>query len=85
MTAASIGAFVLAVLRALPALIALISAIRKSADAKVNQGIGYDQAVADALKETADKVTIAHQVELEADKAHEKSDDSAFDQDFRRS
>lgn len=78
-------AFVLAALRALPALISLISAIKGSADAAKNQGIGYDKAVKDSLETAAARVTTAREVEQEAEKDHvAKADDTAFDPDFRR-
>jgi hypothetical protein len=78
-------AFLLAALKALPALIQLISALKVTADAKTNQGIGYDQAVADTLKATTDRLTIAQQVEAEAEHDHAtKSDDTAFDSEFKR-
>jgi hypothetical protein len=79
------SAFVLAVLKALPALISLVSALKNDADAATNRGLGYDQAVADGLKRAADMLAIAHQVEDEAQRDHaSKSDDSAFDRDFQR-
>ena len=78
-------AFLLAALKALPALIQLIASIKVSADAATNRGVGYDQAVADVLKSTTDRLAIAQQVEGDAAKDHAAvQDDSAFDQDFRR-
>lgn len=77
--------FVLAALKALPALISLISAIKGDADAAHNQGIGYDKAVKDSLEAGAARVTQARQIEQEAEKEHAtKADDSAFDQEFKR-
>lgn len=85
MITASWGAFLLAALKALPALISLISAIKQSADAAANRGIGYDQAVGDSLKRGAEMVATAREVENEAAKDHAtKADDSAFDPEFRR-
>lgn len=79
------AAFLLAALKALPALIQLIASIKVSADAATNRGVGYDQAVADVLKATTDRLAIAQEVEAEAAKDHAaKQDDSAFDQDFKR-
>lgn len=78
-------AFLLAAIKALPALIELISTIKVSADAATNRGVGYDQAVADALKSSAARLALAQQVEAEADKDHAtKTDDTAFDPEFRR-
>ena len=78
-------AFLLAALKALPALISLFSAIKGSAEAAKNQGIGYDKAVKDSLETAAARAQIAREVEQEAEKDHAaKADDSAFDQDFKR-
>lgn len=78
-------AFVLAALKALPALISLFAGIKISADAKANQGIGYDKAVKDSLETASARIATAREVEREAEKEHEaKADDSAFDQDFKR-
>jgi hypothetical protein len=79
------GAFMLAALKALPALISLISAIKVSADASANQGIGYDQAVADTLKKGADMLAVVKNVEQQAERDHAtKQDDTAFDTEFQR-
>jgi hypothetical protein len=85
MFTASTGAFVLAVLKALPALISLIAAIKQSADAATSRGLGYDEAVNATLKAVADHVAAAHEVEMQADQDHTaKKDDTAFDGDFQR-
>lgn len=85
MITASWSAFLLAALKALPALISLASAIKLSVDAATNRGIGYDQAVADVLQATTDRLTIAQQVEADAEKEHaSKPDDTAFDPEFKR-
>ncbi len=77
--------FLLAALKALPAVISLITAIKGDADAAHNQGIGYDKAVKDALEIKAARIAEARQIEEEAEKEHAaKADDSAFDQEFRR-
>ena len=79
------AAFLLAALKALPALIQLISSIKVSADASTNRGVGYDQAVSDVLKSASERISLAQQVEAEAEKDHsEKADDTAFDPDFKR-
>lgn len=78
-------AFLLAALKALPALISLVSAIKGSADAAANQGIGYEKAVKDSLETATSRITQAREIEQEAAKDHAtKSDDTAFDQEFRR-
>ena len=78
-------AFVLAALKALPALIGLIQSIKGDADAAKNQGTGYDKAVKDSLETAASRVKLAREIEIEAEKDHAaKSDDSAFDPEFRQ-
>jgi hypothetical protein len=80
------GAFVLAALKALPALISLISAMKASADAKRNQGIGYDQAVADGFAQITKQLQAADEAVSEArarQAAHPDSDDGR-DTSFRR-
>ena len=85
MITASWTAFILAALKSLPALISLFAGIKGSADAKANQGIGYDKAVKDSLETEGARIATAREVEREAEKEHEaKADDSAFDQDFKR-
>lgn len=85
MITAGWGAFILAALRVLPALISLISAIKNSADAAANRGIGYDRAVAESLKVSTERIAAARAVEHEAAKDHAtRTDDSAFDQEFKR-
>lgn len=79
------GAFLLAALKALPALISLFSALKRDADASANRGIGYDLAVKQSLEVATERVAAAREVEREAEKEHAtKLDDSAFDQDFKR-
>lgn len=78
-------AFLLAALKALPALISLISSIKGSADAASNQGIGYDRAVKESLETAAARIEMADEAAREAERDHAtKGDDSAFDQDFKR-
>lgn len=78
-------AFLLAALKALPAIISLVARIKAAADARVNQGIGYDRAFADSLKQFEAMLSDARSAEDAARVAHEAhDDDSAFDQDFRR-
>lgn len=78
-------AFLLAALKALPALISLISSIKGSADASANQGIGYDRAVKESLEMAAARIQMADEATQEAERDHAtKADDSAFDQDFKR-
>lgn len=79
-------AFLLAVLKALPAAIQLASAIKATADAKFNQGIGRDQAVAEGLAlANAQLLQVDHAVDEAKKKqaAHPGSDDGR-DTQFRR-
>ena len=80
------GAFILAALKALPELIALINAIMRAADQRTQRGIGYDQAVKDSLVEGARRVTAADEAEEAARKDHaaHPSDDDGFDREFER-
>lgn len=80
------GAFVLAALKAVPAIISLISAIKASADAATNRGIGYDQAVADGITLASKQLQEADVAADEArarQAAHPDSDDGR-DTAFRR-
>lgn len=79
-------AFLLAALKALPALISLISAIKASADAKRNQGIGYDQAVADGLTAATEQLRAADEAvnEARARQAAHPDSDEGRDTSFRR-
>lgn len=78
--------FVAAALKSLPLVIQLISQIKSSADAKANQGIGYDQAVAEGFKLASEQLAAADEaVNAARDKQakHPNSDDGR-DTDFRR-
>ena len=79
-------AFILAAVKALPALIALISAIKASADAKKNQGIGYDQAVQDGMEAVTKQLQIADEAVEEAKQrqAANPGSDDGRDIQFRR-
>ena len=79
-------AFVAAALKALPLLLNLISQFKASAEAKVQRGLGYDEAVADGLKlMTKQLAEIDESVEEARAKqaAHPGSDDGR-DTEFRR-
>ena len=79
-------AFVLAALKALPELVALVSAFKASADAKTNQGIGYDLAIADGFKTMTAQLTQADQAvaEARANQASHPGSDDGRDTQFRR-
>lgn len=77
--------FVAAALKSLPLVLQLIGQFKSAADAKVNRGIGYDQAVKESLEEGSAMIATARQVETEAAKEHAtKADDTAFDSEFKR-
>lgn len=78
-------ALLAAAIKSLPLILQIIQQFKSSADAKVQRGLGRDEAVAESLTEVARKVGVAHQVEDEADKDHaSKPDDTAFDPEFQR-
>lgn len=80
------GTFLAAALKALPLVLQLIQQVKSTADAKANQGIGYDQAVADGLQSASDQLRQAAEAVNEAKQkqaAHPDSDDGR-DTDFRR-
>jgi hypothetical protein len=78
-------AFIAAALKALPLVLQLIGQFKSAADAKVNRGIGYDQAVKESLEEGAAMIATARQVEADASKDHATiKDDTAFDNEFQR-
>lgn len=79
-------AFVLAAIKALPALIQLIAAFKQSADAATNRGIGYEQAVADGFELATKQMQEADAAVAEAQarqRANPGSDDGR-DTQFRR-
>ena len=80
------GAFLLAALKVLPLVLNLISMFKRSADEKVQRGLGYDQAVKESLEEGAARLKLARKAEQEAlqDHAAHPTTDDAFDQDFAR-
>ncbi len=73
-------------LKSLPALFALLKGIQDRAEAEINKGIGYDQAVNTALLNASREITLARQTEVEAEKIHATKPDSddAFIDEFRR-
>lgn len=79
-------ALVTAAIKSLPLLLNLISQFKASAEAKVQRGIGYDEAVADGLKlMTKQLAEIDESVDGARAKqaAHPGSDDGR-DTEFRR-
>lgn len=79
------GTFILAALKMLPAVVALFNALVARADAKVQRGLGYDQAVKDTLVQSAESVRKGDLAEEEARRDHAaKPGDDAFDAEFMR-
>lgn len=78
-------ALLAAAIKSLPLILEIIQQFKSSAEAKVQRGLGRDQAVADALTEIARKVAAAQEVDAEAARDHaNKPDDTAFDPEFQR-
>lgn len=78
--------FFVAAIKSLPLIIGLIQQIKSTADARANQGIGYDQAVADGLRHASEQLQQAAEAVQQARErqaAHPDSDDGR-DTDFRR-
>jgi hypothetical protein len=78
--------FFVAAVKSLPLVLGLIQQIKSAADAKANQGIGYDQAVSDGLKTATEQLAQADAAVAGAkakQAAHPDSDDGR-DTEFRR-
>jgi len=83
---ASWWTFVAAALKSLPLILQIVGQFKSAADAKVNRGIGYDQAVADGLKLMSEQMRAADEAvnaAIEKQAQHPNSDDGR-DTDFRR-
>lgn len=80
------SALALALLQALPELIALLKSIDERARSAADRQEGYNAAVADTLKglAAAQASDAASDVEAARDHAAHPDDDSGFDQEFRR-
>lgn len=76
----------MAALKALPELIALIALFKRSADARVERGIGFDQAVKESLVKGTELLRLANAAEEQArrDHANNPTSDDAFDKEFMR-
>lgn len=86
MISATAWTFFVAAVKSLPLILQLIEQIKSTADAKANQGIGYDQAVADGFQLATKQLQEAAAAVEEArakQAAHPGSDDGR-DTDFRR-
>lgn len=82
----TISALLLALIKALPSLIALISSVWNYARSAKDRGIGADQAVKAGLEIAAKGVDLAREAEREAAAAHaaHPNDDGGFDPAFQR-
>lgn len=78
--------FLAAALKALPLVLQLIQQVKSAADAKANQGIGYDQALADGLKAASEQLAQADAAvaEARARQAADPDSDEGRDISFRR-
>lgn len=86
MISASWWAFIVAAVKSLPLVIGLIQQVKSSADAKANQGIGYDNAVADGLRAATEQLAQADEAVAKAKtrQARHPDSDDGRDTDFRR-
>jgi hypothetical protein len=79
------AAFWLALLKALPLVLELLSAIADRARSARDRGIGYDEAVADGVKASIEGLRIATEAANEAEARHRADPtDNAFDKRFQR-
>jgi hypothetical protein len=80
------AATILALLKALPEVIALWNRIAIMADAATQRGLGRDQAVKEALQAATVDLEAANAARAEAEAAHNAhpNDDGGFDQEFQR-
>lgn len=78
-------AFILAALKSLPLILDLISRFKRSADEKVQRGLGYDQAVKEAFQEGARILALADDAERQARANHaaDKTDAAFKNTEFR--
>lgn len=75
----------LALLRALPLVLAVVREIIAYVKAAEQRQIGRQEAVNEALVIQADQLRIAREARFEAEQKHAKDQtDDAFDQDFKR-
>ena len=79
------GGILLALVKALPQVLALINTIAGFVKSAQDRGIGRDQAVAEALALAAAELARAQQAREAARAEHARTrDDTAFDGDFER-
>lgn len=80
------GAFILAALKVLPLVLDLVRMFKQAADAKVQRGLGFDQAVKEALEEGQRRLNVAREAAEIAAKEHaaHPGDDGGFDREFER-
>ena len=80
------GAFILAALKVLPLVLDLISMFKRAADEKVQRGLGFDEAVKQALEEGQRRLKLAQEAAEIAAREHAKhpANDDGFDKEFQR-
>jgi DNA-binding FadR family transcriptional regulator len=85
-TPAAITALLFALVKALPAIGSFLTTLHTMAQSKRDQGIGYDQAVADGIAQAHQGLldAIAARNAADAAAAAHPDDDSGFDDEFRR-
>jgi hypothetical protein len=78
--------FFVAAVKSLPLVLGLIQQVKSAADAKANQGIGYDQAVADGLKAATEQLEQADAAvsDAKAKQAEHPDSDDGRNTEFRR-
>lgn len=86
MISASWWTFLAAALKALPLVLQLVQQVKSAADARANQGVGYDQAVADGLKAASEQLaqSDAAVADAKARQAAHPNSDAGRDTEFRR-
>lgn len=78
--------WLLAIAKALPAIIALFSTLTRVVQTEIARGRGAAEAVAAGVAKANADLVYANEVGAEADKAHMEhpTDDGGFDSDFKR-
>lgn len=78
-------AFILAALKALPEIIALAARLKAAADARTNQGIGYDRATLESLQAANAELAKADAaVEAARNRQRDHAGDAGLDDGFAR-
>lgn len=81
----ALPAWVFALIKAMPQLIALASAFQHMVENKIQRGLGRDEAIKETLQEAAAHLARGDEAERDARRDHaQHKDDTAFDQEFIR-